>query len=107
VWHRLAAATRRPLQLATPFGTGGGWLHGLRRERAGLFRRAAGYVHRILQGAKPADLPVELPTKFDLAGGDLRQGHIWSEDGPNSFIIDHLYTIRSLLPPIGSEQFAS
>jgi putative ABC transport system substrate-binding protein len=32
-----------------------------------LFRRATGYVHRILQGATPADLPVELPTKFDLA----------------------------------------
>jgi hypothetical protein len=32
-----------------------------------LFRRAAGYVHRILQGTKPADLPVGLPTKFDLA----------------------------------------
>jgi putative ABC transport system substrate-binding protein len=32
-----------------------------------LFRRGAGYVHRILQGTKPADLPVELPTKFDLA----------------------------------------
>jgi putative ABC transport system substrate-binding protein len=32
-----------------------------------LFRRAAAYGHRILQGAKPADLPVELPTKFDLA----------------------------------------
>jgi putative tryptophan/tyrosine transport system substrate-binding protein len=32
-----------------------------------LFRRAASYVHRILQGTKPADLPVELPTKFDLA----------------------------------------
>jgi putative ABC transport system substrate-binding protein len=32
-----------------------------------LFRRAAGYVHRILLSANPADLPVELPTKFDLA----------------------------------------
>ncbi len=32
-----------------------------------LFRRAAAYVNRIPQGTKPADLPVELPTKFDLA----------------------------------------
>src|SRR2546430_5696840 len=32
-----------------------------------LFRRAAGYVHRILQGTKPADMPVELARKFDLA----------------------------------------
>lgn len=60
VKHRLPTAYTRPEYIEE----GGLMYYGTNYND--LFRRAAGYVDRILKGAKPADLPVEQPTKFEL-----------------------------------------
>jgi putative ABC transport system substrate-binding protein len=58
---------RLPGMFQSKEGVAAGGFIGYGPNLPDLFRRAAGYVHRILQGTNPADLPVELPTKFDLA----------------------------------------
>jgi putative tryptophan/tyrosine transport system substrate-binding protein len=61
------AKNRLPAMFQSKEGVAAGGFIGYGPNLPDLFRRAAGYVHRILQGTNPADLPVELPTKFDLA----------------------------------------
>jgi putative ABC transport system substrate-binding protein len=61
-----AAQQRLPAMYATREFVNIGGLISYGVDFHDLFRRAAGYVDRILRGAKPADLPVEQPAKFDL-----------------------------------------
>jgi ABC-type uncharacterized transport system substrate-binding protein len=62
----LAAKARLPVMYTQREHMGAGGLAFYGPSMADNFRRAAAYVDKILKGAKPADLPVEQPTKFEL-----------------------------------------
>jgi putative ABC transport system substrate-binding protein len=63
----LAARYRLPAIYGYPIFAVEGGLIAYGTEFAKQFREAAGYIDRILKGANPADLPIQTPTKFDLA----------------------------------------
>jgi ABC-type uncharacterized transport system substrate-binding protein len=62
----LAAKHRLPAVYAFPYFASGGGLMSYGPDTIEQYRRAAGYVDRILKGEKPADLPVQAPTKYEL-----------------------------------------
>jgi putative tryptophan/tyrosine transport system substrate-binding protein len=63
---RLAARHKLPAVYYERFFVAGGGLISYGPDFIDQYRRAAGYVDRILKGEKPADLPVQAPTKYEL-----------------------------------------
>ena len=61
-----AAGGRLPAMYAFRFYATDGGLMSYGIDTIDLFRRSASYVNRILKGEKPADLPVQAPTKFEM-----------------------------------------
>jgi len=64
---RLAARYKLPAVFHRRLFVASGGLMSYGADTLDQFRRAAGYVDRLLKGEKPADLPVQAPTKFELA----------------------------------------
>jgi putative ABC transport system substrate-binding protein len=54
-------------------------------DQVDMFRQAAGYIDRILRGDKPADLPVQAPTKYETAI-NLKTARVLGLDVPSSLL---------------------
>ena len=78
---QLATEHRLPAIYAVPEYAEAGGLMAYGGSRSDLARRAAVYVDKILKGSKPADLPVEQPTKFELVI-NLKDGEANRADVP-------------------------
>src|SRR6202011_3447391 len=61
----LASRHRLPAVYPYPYWARAGGLIGYGPDQVDQYRQAAGYVDRILKGEKPADLPVQNPTKYE------------------------------------------
>jgi putative tryptophan/tyrosine transport system substrate-binding protein len=80
-----AAKQRLPTMYVLRDNVAAGGLISYGPSLSDLYRRAAGYVHKILEGTKPADLPVEQPVQFELAI-NLKTAEALGVDMPPSLI---------------------
>jgi putative tryptophan/tyrosine transport system substrate-binding protein len=81
----LASKNRLPSAGSAEFAQAGG-LIGYGVHRLELFRRAAYFVDKILKGAKPADLSVEQPTKFEVVA-NLKTARALGLEMPTSILL--------------------
>jgi putative tryptophan/tyrosine transport system substrate-binding protein len=82
----LAARYRLPAVYSDRYFVESGGLASFGNNSADLFRRGATYIDLILKGANPADLPVQLPTKFELIV-NLKAAEMLGLTIPESFLI--------------------
>jgi putative ABC transport system substrate-binding protein len=82
----LAARHKLPAVYSGRFYVTAGGLISYSPDQIDQFRRAAGYVDRILKGEKPADLPVQAPTKYELVI-NLKTAKTLGLDVPPSLLV--------------------
>ena len=82
----LAAEHRLPAMYGTREFADEGGLIAYGPHRPDLYRRSATFVDKIIKGARPADLPVEQPTKFELVV-NLKTAKALGVDMPTSMLL--------------------
>jgi putative ABC transport system substrate-binding protein len=82
----LAARQRLPAVYSSLFFVSSGALISYGVDAVDQYRRAADYVDRVLKGEKPADLPVQAPTKFETVL-NLKTAKALSLDVPTSILL--------------------